>query len=109
MSKIHSIEERVEFDGFGDAEPVLFYKPNHEYGCFSNFSDHMIGLPSIWTGKRCAYATGEHRYQAMKADNYAEHELVVETNKPYQAKAKGGVVSLRDGWGNDYGDLCWYV
>jgi ribA/ribD-fused uncharacterized protein len=100
-------DERLIQDGAVD--PILFYKPWDEWGCFSNFSRHEFILPSPFTGDLVVYSTGEHRYQAMKATTQEEHDYVVEAPNPSVAKDRGREVNLREGWGNSRYDLCWYV
>lgn len=110
-----NLEERIRADGFEGLEPVLFYLASHENGEGSNFSAHEIWLPHPFTGRIALYKTGEHRYQAMKADNPEPHEAIRRRPTAFAAKVAGGPRSkipnmrLREGWGDDYGDLCWYV
>jgi ribA/ribD-fused uncharacterized protein len=100
-------EDRLIKDGVTD--PVLFYSPKDANGCGSNFSKHGVKLLHPFTGELALYATGEHRYQAMKATHYLAHELIRTAASPSLAKKFGGTTDLRFGWGNNYGDLCWYV
>jgi ribA/ribD-fused uncharacterized protein len=105
-----SIEERLIVDGYGiDVDPVLFYQSGEAWGYFSNFSRHAIWLPHPFTGVMQRYPTGEHRFQAMKAVDCEQHNYVIESNGPGAAKHRGREIQLRDGWGNSYGDLCFYV
>lgn len=106
---MRTIEERVAADGFGSAAPVLFYRPQDANGRGSNFSRHTVVLPNPWTGSLSIYTTGEHRYQALKADTASEHDWVASSPGPGEAKRRGRMVGLRLGWGDRYGDLCWYV
>lgn len=99
--------ERLQLDG--DFNPVLFYAPKSRLGLFSNFSEHPVKAVDPWTNKPRTYQTGEHRYQAMKANNVDDHEYVLEINDPGAAKNRGRQVELRAGWGNNFPDLCWYV
>jgi ribA/ribD-fused uncharacterized protein len=99
--------ERLEQDKA--VNPVLFYSPRNAWGEFSNFSEHTVRVLNPWTGEPYTYLTGEHRYQAMKADNEADHDYVCEVDNPGAAKMRGRQVSLRKGWGNDVDDLCYYV
>lgn len=97
--------ERLEHDKVPpDVEPVLFYG-----GPFSNFSKHSIWLPNPFTGKATLYATGEHRFQAMKGKTVQVHDDIAGQPRPVDAKHAGGACDLRPGWGNDVGSLCWYV
>lgn len=102
-------EERLERDGWDGIEPVLFYSPKDHNGIGSNFSNHRLILPHPFTGDDALYDTGEHRYQAMKAVTFEEHEKIRKAGSAFLAKKYGAQTLLRDGWGNDYGDLCWYV
>jgi len=106
--------ERLAKDGA--TNPVLFYKPRDEWGVFSNFSAHGVYLPDPFDSENVLwYKTGEHRFQAMKARTPEIHEKIRLQPTPYRAKEAGSAHSpiegmlLRDGWGNKYGDLCWYV
>jgi predicted NAD-dependent protein-ADP-ribosyltransferase YbiA (DUF1768 family) len=104
--------QRLDQDGAID--PLLFYSADDEWGVFSNFSEHGIWLPQPFTGETVWYRTGEHRFQAMKAQDFKTHEAVRLQPNAYKAKTAGGPKShvnlvLREGWGNNYGDLCWYV
>lgn len=101
-------EERLKKDGvFG--EPILFYRPQDRWGIFSNFSLHPIIALHPFTGKPTEYATTEHRYQAMKATSDVEHNWVNESSTAFESKKRGAKVELREGWGNSYGDLCYFV
>lgn len=102
-------EERLAADGYAGIEPVLFYGPRNVNGMGSNFSLHSVRLPHPFTGVAALYATGEHRYQAMKATTFEEHEYVRLSSSSFEAKERGRIVELRDGWGDKYGDLCYYV
>lgn len=99
-----TLEERIKADGYEGAEPVMFFG-----GPFSNFSAHGVVLPNPWTGRMVRYPTGEHRFQAMKATTKSHHDFVLAKGHPSKAKEAGRSINLRDGWGSDYGDLCWYV
>jgi predicted NAD-dependent protein-ADP-ribosyltransferase YbiA (DUF1768 family) len=64
----------------GILDPILFYKPRDEYGCFSNFSlSHDCPTRSVDLVRSRAYPTGEHRYQALKSDDQEGHEYVIES------------------------------
>jgi ribA/ribD-fused uncharacterized protein len=99
--------ERLKSDG--ETHPILFYKAQNDWGAFSNFSDHSVILQHPFTGAWMEYPTGEHRYQAMKADNHEDHDYVIEVDNAGAAQRRGHQVSLRKGWGDDKFDLCWYV
>jgi ribA/ribD-fused uncharacterized protein len=107
-----SAEERLIQDGFEGIEPVLFFGKKgseHPYYCFSNFAPIGLILPCPFTGERKSYPTGEHRYQAMKANTVEGHEWVRKSSTAYISKQRGREVSLRDCWGERYGDLCYLV
>lgn len=101
----------------GTTDPVLFYgHKNGPYAVFSNFSQHQVWLPHPYRGGQLVpYFTTEHRFQAMKAPNESAHDAIRNMPSAYGAKEAGGPRSkvpgmvLREGWGSDYGDLCWYV
>lgn len=102
-----NMEQRLEQDRAID--PILFYKPKDKWGWCSNFSKHHIVVPNPFTQTQMLYKSVEHRYQAMKATNEADHIYVMDAATPSEAKARGREIRLRDGWGDNYGDLCWYV
>jgi ribA/ribD-fused uncharacterized protein len=92
----------------GAVDPILFYGGG-EWGCFSNFSSHGIWLPSPWEAVKTYYKTTEHRYQALKATDKFDHDYVVKSKNAGQSKDRGREIELREDWGNDEGDVCWYV
>lgn len=108
---------RLSIEGVEEDEVVKFYRPRDENGIFSNFyRQHLVMLhpyshEKFWPYNTVLYATPEHRYQAMKASNCKDHDFVNEAVNPAVAKDRGGRygIALRDGWGNSYGDLCYYV
>jgi N-glycosidase YbiA len=103
--------DRLAQDGV-EGEPILFYSEDDEYGCFSNFSDHSVVLPDRWGRENQWYKTGEHAFQARKMTTMVQHDQVRDARTAFHAKKCGGprgVGVMRDGWGNNYGDLCWYV
>lgn len=104
-----TLQQRLEKDGWAGIEPILFYSKKDEWNEFSNFSYHSVTLPNPWTREIVTYRTGEHRYQALKAANEDDHDWVFEANRPTEAKDRGRVVSLLDGWGNSYNSLCYWV
>lgn len=101
-------EERLIADGYDPkvVEPVLFYR-SATLG--SNFSPHAVRLLDPWTGASRHYRTCEHRYQAMKATNQGDHDYVCDANRPIDSKNRGREIELREGWGEHYGQFCWYV
>ena len=62
--------------------PILFYKTNEPYGCFSNFSRHGITLDGEF------WPTTEHYFQAQKFAG-TEHEKIV-----HDAKTPGDAARL---------------
>lgn len=101
-------EERLIADGYDPevVKPELFYR-SKTLG--SNFSPHGIFLRNPWTSERTWYKTCEHRYQAMKATNGEAHDYVNAAIRPIDSKNRGREIDLREGWGERYGDFCWYV
>lgn len=107
-------DERLKADGYEYVEPVLFYKGyGEEYSCFSNFSPHAVEMPDPFTGAVEYYMTTEHRFQAMKSSTAAVHTQIRLASSAGVSKDLGSrrnkELVLRDGWGENYGDLCWYV
>lgn len=93
-------------------EPVLFYQPNEDWGGFSNFSHHKVMLYDRFGRGMVSYRTGEHAFQARKMTTAEAHDEVAAQETAFAAKKAGGprgVGVMRDGWGDDYGDLCFYV
>lgn len=106
--------ERLAADGYGPGspvQPILFYRPSDPFGWMSNYSRHPVRLRHPDTGEPIRYPTGEHRFQAMKAKTREAHDHVLAAETPDEAKKRGGPrgIELRDGWGSQYGTLCWYV
>ena len=64
-------------------ETICFYHPDEPYGCFSNFSRHVITLK----GKR--WPTSEHYFQAQKFAGTLLEEQVRQVATPGQAAAMG--------------------
>ncbi len=106
--------ERLARDGHAGVTPILFYRPQDPYGCFSNFSPHTVPLPDPW-GRSVVvvYMTGEHAFQAAKATNPPDHDHVAGAPTAYVAKERGGPrgIALRDGWdsGLSYSVMCQVV
>ncbi len=93
-----------------DVQPVLFYgHRGTQWPYFSNFSRHPVIMRCPWTGETVWYATTEHRYQAMKADNADEHDWVVQASGPGEAKDRGRHVSLHADWGSVVGSYAYLV
>jgi ribA/ribD-fused uncharacterized protein len=100
--------ERLIAEGY-DPEvvvPELFYRSST---LGSNFSPHSVKMLNPWTSSPTVYRTCEHRYQAMKATTLADHDYVNAANRPIDSKNRGREIQLREGWGEHYGDFCWYV
>lgn len=107
-----SSEERLKQDGYEGVKPVLFFGKKgkeHPYYCFSNFSPIGIWLPCPFTGELKFYPTGEHRYQAMKADNLDQHEWVRAATSAFGSKERGRKVNMWPFWGSAYGAHCYFV
>lgn len=100
-------EERLALDKANN--PILFYGPKDPYGWCSNFHNTSVWMFQPFDGQLVEYATREHRFQAMKATTLEDHEFVRRQPTPTAAKNSGRNILLRDGWGNNYGDLCWFV
>jgi len=64
-------------------EPVYFYVPNAENGCFSNFSPHGFELDGTY------WKTSEHYFQAQKFVGTDYAELVRKAATPKQAAEIG--------------------
>lgn len=100
-------EERLDKDRAVD--PIFFFGTTGEYGWCSNFAKIPVVMFQPFTGELVYYLTREHRFQAMKATSFADHEYVRNQPTAWESKDAGRSILLRDGWGNNYGDLCWYV
>lgn len=75
------VVERSRGGDVDSDEPILFYHQRREYGCFSNFSTHVVEID----GKR--WRTSEHYYQAMKfPDDPARQQRILEARTPMAAK-----------------------
>lgn len=75
------------------SEPVVF-----RGGPLSNFAACLIELPCPHTGRATTYPTVEHRFQAAKSQNRADHDWVLAQATPKEAKRAGRHVRLRDDW-----------
>lgn len=104
--------ERKESEGI-DHEPIKFYSPSKPYGWMRNYSKHPVLMLNPLAPHRSLamleYPTTEHRFQAMKAKDYNAHLYVATAPTADQSKKRGHEIDLRDGWGENYGDLCWFV
>lgn len=63
-----------------------------EYAFLSNFYEHPIEINGV------TYKSTEHAFQAMKATNKADHDLIVNAQTPGQAKRLGKKIQLRSDW-----------
>jgi ribA/ribD-fused uncharacterized protein len=99
--------ERIQRDDV--EELVEFYAADWHHGYMSNFSAHPVRMIDPFWGVIADYPTTEHRFQALKATNSEDHDNIRASVSPTEAKQMGRSIDLRVGWGNDYGDLCWYV
>jgi ribA/ribD-fused uncharacterized protein len=74
--------------------PIYFYSTRDAYGCFSNFSPHVIEL------KDKRWPTSEHYFQAQKYAGTEHEELVRLAKTPKQAAEIGRDRSrpLRQDW-----------
>jgi ribA/ribD-fused uncharacterized protein len=73
---------------------ILFYLPEDEYGCFSNFSKHPVKINDrIWK-------TSEHYYQAMKFLDKDIQDMVFYSKGPGSAAKIGRDPNnpLREDW-----------
>lgn len=62
------------------------------YAFLSNFYEH----PFMFDGK--VYLTAEHAFQAMKATNEYDRQLIANAKTPGQAKRLGRKIRLREDW-----------
>ena len=103
-------EERLEQDGVEPGNLIRFYHGDDiDFGFMSNFSLHSLVALNPFTGEVDEYRTAEHRFQAMKATTPDDHEHVRCSGRPHEAKRRGRHIDLTAGWGDSYGDLCYYV
>ena len=75
-------------------KPILFYKTNEPYGCFSNFSKHGFSIDGIY------WSTSEHYFQAQKFHDKKIQNIIREQLSPMKAAEMGRnrVFSLRNDW-----------
>ncbi|MFF2875007.1 NADAR family protein [Gottfriedia sp. NPDC057991] len=73
---------------------IYFYKINHEYGCFSNFSPHGFVLDGQY------WNTSEHYFQAQKFVGTENEEQIRLTISPMEAAKMGRDRSkpIREDW-----------
>ena len=71
-------------------------KPIREFWGVFRFLSNFQEAEIEWRGK--TYATTEHAYQAAKAGNEAQHDLIRRSLTPGQAKRNGQRVPLRSDW-----------
>lgn len=72
------------FDDFGGPNP---------HGFLSNF---FVGEPIQIYGNE--FQTGEHLFQAMKADDASNFRTVMRAKDPHEAKRYGRTIRLREDW-----------
>lgn len=76
------------FDDFNDE--------NDKVNRFRFLSNFYVGAPIIIDGLE--FQTGEHAFQAYKAQNYTDFEIVGTATSPGAAKALGRRIPLREDW-----------
>jgi len=54
--------------------------------------------PSLFEFRKFKYDTVEHAYQALKATNQEDHDLVMNSKSPNEAKRYGRSIKMRDDW-----------
>lgn len=67
-------------------------------GPLSNFAVCNISLRDPFNGAKARYLTVEHRFQAMKARDPADHAWVAEAPTARVAKERGRIIRLREDW-----------
>ena len=74
--------------------PIYFFKPQDEYGCFSNFSPHGVELDGRY------WPTVEHYFQAQKFTDAAHKDRIARSATPKDAKTLGWDrnVPIRQDW-----------
>lgn len=101
-------QQRLDRDGAID--PILFYNHLDEHGDFSNFDTrHPIDMPHPFTMRVVTYPGGEWRYQACKGRDQEAHDYVLAAPTAFESKLRGNEIALRTHWGNNQGDICWFV
>lgn len=92
------------------------YSPNPEDavyfygGPFSNFvgGPFEITAPHLWLPAphryTASYLTIEHFFQASKAETLSSHEFVRQAEGPWEAKAAGRSVPMREDWDAPHAD-----
>jgi ribA/ribD-fused uncharacterized protein len=71
---------------------INFYKTTEQYGCFSNFSRHMVELKGV------IWPTSEHYFQAQKFAGTDDEEAVRRAFSPREAANMGRSIPLRSDW-----------
>ena len=81
--------------------PILFYKINEPYGCFSNFAHYEFVLDNK------TWKTSEHYFQAQKFKNTEYEELIRLAETPMDAAKIGRnkQLPLRNDWENVKDDI----
>lgn len=68
-------------------------------GFFGNYRFLSNFHPSEIQYQGCIYPTSEHAYQAAKAKNVIDREMIRNASTPALAKRLGGRAALREDWG----------
>lgn len=69
---------------------------NHSFTKGMQFLSNMYPCPVYYRG--CCYNSVEHAYQAAKAINANDHDLISACNTSYEAKKMGRVINCRKDW-----------
>lgn len=81
VPEVGAVVARSSGGDVGSDEPIFFYHQRREYGCFSNFSTHVVEID----GK--GWRTSEHYYQAMKFPHDPDRQQrILEARTPMAAK-----------------------
>lgn len=72
------------------------FRGRHRF--LSNFGPGDVVVYSQLEQRWVTYASGEHAFNAAKTLDLEERRLVAEAETPWEAKARGRQVTLRDGW-----------
>lgn len=78
--------------GHEPSKELRFYKTAGRYGFLSNFSKHPV------TMGKTPYYTSEHAYQAGKARNPNDAEMIRLAQTPMAAKKLAQKCEIREGW-----------
>lgn len=75
-------------------QTIYFYNSKEPYGFLNNYTRTRIFIFEKW------YPTVEHAYQAQKATNAKDHELIRTAPTPKDARILGQQIKMIDGWDN---------